>query len=253
MGIWDEAGGAKQIGHYENEIIRLVEYQHYIATRKLVDSDEDQAILEQALDQSKPAAPTRNRRGQLHYLLYTPFRYPPLKSGGRFHTRLEQSLFYGAEDLQTAMAEVAFGRFLFFRHTQAVCEPMTVPYTHFVARVRSDKAVRLTHAPFAVWRARISDPASYAESQVLGRAMREAGVELFSYFSARHPEGVNVGLFSVDAFAQNKPVAGKDKRWDVFMTAELVEFQRASITGKARESHVFKAQAFQVAGRFPVV
>lgn len=78
---------------YEDEIYRVVEGQYYVATRVLVDSGPEHETLEDILDQSKPAAPTYNSRGALHYLLYTPFRYPPLKSGGRFHSRIEQSIF----------------------------------------------------------------------------------------------------------------------------------------------------------------
>jgi hypothetical protein len=191
---------------YRNDIFRIVEGQHFIATRKLVDSDDEQRILEGILDRSKPPITTRNARGELHYLLYTPFRYPPLKSGGRFHTRFEQSIFYGSETLATSMAEVAFGRFLFMRHTQAQFDPMQVPYTHFVARVQSAKAILLTAAPFDAQCHAISHPATYAHSQPLGAAMRQSGAQMFTYRSARAPQGTNTGLFTPEAFAHNKPL-----------------------------------------------
>ena len=129
----------KNFASYSGEIYRIVEGQHFIATRKLVDSNEEQHILEEILDASKPPAPTSNKRGGLHYLLYTPFRYPPLKSGGRFHTLLEQSIFYGSEELKTSMAEVAYGRFLFMNHSEAQFAPMQVPDTHFRVQIKSEK------------------------------------------------------------------------------------------------------------------
>jgi RES domain len=149
---------------YENEIYRIVEGQHFIATRKLVDSDEEQRVLEKILDQSKPPVATYNSRGELHYLLYTPFRYPPLKSGGRFHTRIEQSIFYGAEDLKTAMAEIAYRRFEFMRHSSGVFQPMHVAHAHFTVLVKSATAVLLTNIPFVQYRGNVSHPSSYSTS-----------------------------------------------------------------------------------------
>lgn len=240
----------KHFQSYRGEIYRIVEGQHFIATRKLVDSDGEQNILEEILDASKPKAPTSNARGELHYLLYTPFRYPPLKSGGRFHTRTEQSIFYGSQELKTSMAEVAYGKFLFLQDTDAELEPMQVPHTHFVAKVKSKKTLLLTTAPFDAYHDAISHPASYAASQRLGNAMRDAGTELFAYDSARHPGGVNVGLFSVEAFQQNKPVQGKDRNWSVYISADTVEFKRAHVSDNDKESHVFALDDFCIDGKF---
>jgi len=238
---------------YAGEIFRLVEGQHFIATRKLVDSDDEQRILEDILDASKPSAPVSNKRGELHYLLYTPFRYPPLKAGGRFHTRFEQSIFYGSQDLKTAMAEVAYGRFLFMSHSDAQFAPMQVPYTHFVVRVKSTQSLLLQNLPFTQHREAISQPSSYNASQTLGSAMRECGTQIFTYLSARQNGGVNVGLFSVEAFAQNKPVSGKDGHWEVFITSNSVEYHRARATDNHKEAHVFTLNTFCNDGKFVAV
>lgn len=235
---------------YTREIYRLVEGQHYISTRPLVDSDEEHDVLEAILDASKPTAPTHNAQGPLHYLLYTPFRYPPLKTGGRFHTRIEQSIFYGSEELQTSMAEVAYGRFLFMQHSAAELAPMQVPYTHFVASVKSEKTLQLTKAPFDTHRAVLSHPTSYGASQAFGARMRQKDVELFTYYSARNPDGVNVGLFSVEAFQQNQPVKGKDGHWSVYISDDTVEFKRPHLSDNAKESHVFRHADFCIDGKF---
>ena len=46
---------------------RMVESQHIAATMKLVDTRDEQDMLESLLDQDKPARATD--KGQLHYLL----------------------------------------------------------------------------------------------------------------------------------------------------------------------------------------
>ncbi|MFZ4761192.1 MAG: RES family NAD+ phosphorylase [Alphaproteobacteria bacterium] len=237
---------------YENNIYRIVEGQHFIATRKLVDSDEEQRILEELLDQSKPTTSTCNSRGELHYLLYTPFRYPPLKSGARFHTIIEQSLFYGSEELTTSMAEVVYGRFLFAHHSAAQFKPMQVPYTHFVARVKSNQSLLLNAPPFENHRNDISHPSSYAQAQLLGSAMRQAGTELFTYYSARHIGGVNVGLFSPEAFQSNKPIAGREAHWSVYVSANTIEFKSAHLSKHEKKSYIFHRENFYIDQQFPV-
>ena len=66
---------------------RVVESQHVVSTRKLVDSGEEQALLEELVDRVKPPLPSDPELRRLHYLLSTPFRHPPLRYGSRFGTR----------------------------------------------------------------------------------------------------------------------------------------------------------------------
>jgi RES domain len=229
---------------YKGELFRLVEGQHFIPTRKLVDSDDEHAILENILDRSKPMAPMQNSKGALHYLLFTPFRYPPLKGGGRFHTQIEQSIFYASEKLETAMAEVAYRRFEFTQHSKAKLSPITIAYTHFVVSVASHKTIYLTKEPFDEERAKISDPLSYSYAQKLGTHMREMGAELFTYFSARTQEGINVGIFSPESFVENRPARGKEKQWVVYADQSAVEFYREDIDEDKTERCVFKIADF---------
>jgi len=72
----------------------MVEAQHVTSTRKLVDSDEEQQILEKEIDHVKPTLPDDAEFRGIHYLLSTPFRYPPLSHGSRFGTRHERSLWH---------------------------------------------------------------------------------------------------------------------------------------------------------------
>ncbi|MBL1294479.1 MAG: RES domain-containing protein, partial [Thiotrichales bacterium] len=52
---------------------RVVEHQYTVSTRKLVDTKDEQSILEDILEASKPPYPKATEK--LHYLLKTPFRY----------------------------------------------------------------------------------------------------------------------------------------------------------------------------------
>jgi hypothetical protein len=79
------------LSSFDDEIFRIVESQEEIATTNIVANLDEQNVLEQLLETSKPGA-----IGTVpHYLLSTPFRYPPLKHGSRFGTLFENSLFYG--------------------------------------------------------------------------------------------------------------------------------------------------------------
>lgn len=76
----------------------------------LVDTLEEQALLEQVLDDSKPAVPQDCRRH--HYLLFTPFRYgAAYPRGSRFRrVGLTPGVFYASLQTTTAVAEMAFWR-----------------------------------------------------------------------------------------------------------------------------------------------
>ena len=66
---------ARRAEPLDGSALRLVESQEQIATIALVGSLAEQAVLETC---SRPKPPLRSRRAGLHYLLATPFRYPPL-------------------------------------------------------------------------------------------------------------------------------------------------------------------------------
>src|SRR5262249_2227948 len=99
---------------------RVVESQHLFATRKLGDSAEGQAVLEELIEEAKP--PAGATRG-LHWLLFTPFRYPPLRHGSRFGTRRERGIWYGSRGQSTAFAEKAYYLLLFLEGTAADLTP----------------------------------------------------------------------------------------------------------------------------------
>ena len=226
-------------------LLRLVESQEQVATNQLVGSLERQAILEALLDATKPAL----RRGteRLHYLLATPFRYPPLKHGSRFGSRSEPSLFYGSLETQTVLCEAAYYRFVFWHGMGTPpAGKLDTQHTLFGAAYRTGHGLRLQDPPFAAHRAALASPSDYRASQALGTAMRGAGVEAFEFVSARDPAGgLNVALFTPRAFARKEPVS--QEAWLCELTGARVRFRAAH----GREIQDYPLELFQVAGRLP--
>ena len=201
--IWTRCAGDSEIRPLRASPWRVVEAQHQVSTRKLVDSAEEQSLLEEMIDSVKPPDVTR---GKLHYLLFTPFRYPPLPHGSRFGRRNERGLWYGSTDLRTAFAEVSYYRLLFLEGTRAELGTVTTALTAFTADMRTSRGIDLAMPPFDAFRRDIASPSSYQSSQALGAAMRDAGVEAFRYPSARDAEGgINVAAFVPAVFGKSNP------------------------------------------------
>lgn len=227
---------------------RVVEAQHIISTRKLVDSDAEHELLEELIESSKPALPPGREFEGLHFLLLTPFRYPPLRHGSRFGTRRERGIWYGSERVETALAEAAYYRLLLLEGTAAKLAPLTAELSLFQARVAARRGADLTTGPFLELRAAISSPTSYAASQQLGRDMRADDVEAFRYFSARDPRGgTNVGVFAPSGFARKTPSA--QQTWFCTVTGDSVEFTKKDLVAPRRVA--FARAIFLVDGRLP--
>ena len=245
--IWTRCAGSSRFRRFALEPWRVVESQFITSTRKLVDSDDEQEILEALLDRVKPPLPPDPTLARLHFLLYTSFRHPPLRRGSRFGTRLERGIWYGSLGLETALAEVAYYRLVFLDGTSADLGTVTVELSAFRASVRSRRGIDLTAKPFAAHEDAISSPSSYADSQRLGREMREAGAELAVYVSARdRKRGSNVALFA-PAFARRNPSALS--AWSCTATRTRVEFSKKDVFRKRR--FAFDRSEFEVEGALP--
>ena len=86
---------------------RMVETQHVAATMRLVDTADEQDLLEQMLEVSKPPLPPLSH--QCHYLLAAPFRYFP-QTGSRFRALRRSGVWYGADTPFAACSEIAYWR-----------------------------------------------------------------------------------------------------------------------------------------------
>ncbi len=203
--IWLESDGKIHIRPLMAKIYRLVESQEQIATLGLVNNVYEQGVLEDLIESTKNPLPSDT--SSLHYLLTTPFRYPPLKYGSRFGSTFEQGIFYGSLNIHTALLETAYYRFVYMLGPETPYEhSISNQYTSFSAKVRSNEGIFLDQAPFSKYELILTSPSSYIETQQLGSNMRESGVEIFQYISARDKDkGKNVALFSPKAFQSKMP------------------------------------------------
>ena len=99
----------------------------------LVDSLDEQQALERILDDAKPPVPTGARK--LHWLLFTPFRYPPPPGGSRFRGPNDPGVFYGADEVRTACAELGYWRWRHLNESPALAAMPVKPQTVFRAQL----------------------------------------------------------------------------------------------------------------------
>jgi len=193
---WDRAWFERGIAPKEMHAWRGVEAQHVVSTMRLVDTTDEQAVLEQLLEGSKPAPPSMKARK--HFLLYTPFRYRP-QHPSRFRAAGTLGLWYGAEDLYAACAEVAYWRHRFILDSAGLASAeLLTEHTFFQATV-SGAAIDLTAAPWVAARAVWTHASDYTGTQALADAARERQVQWICYESVRAPEHHCAAVLDVEA------------------------------------------------------
>lgn len=232
-----------------NETAWRIEADKSNSLRKLADSLEEQEILEELIESSNPIAIERDLF--LHSLLSNPFKHPPLEYGSRFAKKIEPSLWYGSLKLPTAMAEVAFYYFNRLRASENDFGLVQTSFAAFSAAIQTEKGINLTSYPFHDYVTRISSPNSYEESQKLGSAMRESGVDAIKYTSARDPQGINLALFTPNAFLNKKPHASSLQSWILYTSPDKqrIEFnQTHSMTPK---KFIFTVDQFFIDNELP--
>jgi hypothetical protein len=187
---------------------RLVEAQHRVSTLKVVDTVEEQAVLEDLLQNTKPSLPPECEH--LHYLLSTPFRYGAVyPTGSRFRrTGLTEGVFYAAEQPHTAVAEIVFYRLLFYAESPDTPWPSNAAeYTAFSVAYSTKTGIDLTRGKFEKQRAQWMHLTDYASCHALSDAARTVEIEAIRYASVRDPgQGMNIALLTCRAFRKAKPV-----------------------------------------------
>ena len=146
---------------------RLVEAQHYVSTLKLVDSVDEQVLLEGLIETTKPPLPPECR--ELHYLLSTPFRYGAVyPAGSRFRRAgMTEGVFYASETPQTAIAEMAFHHLLFFAESPGTPWPANpAEHTAFSAEYATRKAIDLTKGKYDAHRTLWMHHTDYSHCQL---------------------------------------------------------------------------------------
>ncbi|PJD90759.1 MAG: hypothetical protein CK424_08835 [Legionella sp.] len=231
MTLWQTCEGEKHIVSLNVEPWRIVEAQHISSSRDLVDTVEEHDFLEELLENTKPTI-EKNK----DYLIFTPFRYPPLQYGSRFGQHYEPSLWYGSIDLETAFAEVAYYRLQFFKDTEGQLDYVEIPMTAFRTLLHTERGIDLTRSPFKSHTAKISDKLSYHYSQPLGSAMRSAQIEAFVYFSARTlKKSKNIAAYTPEVFKPKKDqYIHHQQTWTCMANKHMIEFTRLGILKKER-------------------
>jgi len=226
-GTWTPHAVASEASRFAGDAWRAVEAQHIASTMVLVDSLDEQVVLERILEESKPPVPIRAR--DLDYLLFTPFRYPPPPGGSRFRGETDPGVFYCADEIRTACAELGYWRWRHLLDTPDL--DAMPPASQTVFRVRLDAtAVDLRKRPFVADRVRWTDPTDYRGCQALARAAREALVGAIRYESVRDPKrGGCCAVLDPDAFAKRAPL--EQQTWMLSVFRARVVWQRSHVIG----------------------
>jgi hypothetical protein len=213
----------------------MVESQHIAATMKLVDNRDEQDLLESLLESSKPPRP--DDTAGLDYLLATPFRYDPKRGGSRFRAVTDPGVFYGAESVRTAGAELGFWRWKFLQ--DAVDLERLEPVAHTAFRVEvATPVVNLQRSPFDADASTWQLPTDYGPTQQLARVARQANVGGILYRSVRDPQpSWCLALLTPAGFATPKPHAQRHT-WYLAVSPQEVTLRRES------ESMRFSAQGW---------
>jgi hypothetical protein len=244
--MWTPGALASEARPYRNDVWRIVELQYQAATMVLVDGLAQQDLLERMLEDSKPVLPPACRG--MDFLLATPFRYAPYPYGSRFRRAHQpEGAFYGAENAETAIAEIAFYRLLFFAESPGTVLPgAAVQHTAFGAVVVAEKTIDLTVGALAADAARWTHPTEYGPCQDLADAARAAGIDAIRYRSVRDPDGrQNLAVLSPAALTGKR--AGMLQTWHILLRPQAnavqawcemprirLEFSRATFAADPR-------------------
>jgi hypothetical protein len=188
---------------WSGTVWRMVEAQHTASTMKIVDNAAEQDILESLLEESKPVLPATALG--LDYLLATPFRYFPTGTGSRFRAPTDPGVFYAAQSVHTASAELGYWRWKFLKDAVDLERLEPVAHTAFSAEVNSS-IVDLRLAPFCNEAEKWMHPTDYRATQAFAREARQAGVGAIQYQSVRSPHPAwCIALLTPQAFSKPKP------------------------------------------------
>jgi RES domain len=221
---WISTAVASEARPLSKQAWRAVEAQHRVATMTLVDSLAEQAQLEALLDSSKPPVPAAALG--LHWLLFTPFRYPTSRYGSRFRRPYDPGVFYAAYQRSTACAELGYWRWRFLTESPTLESIDTLPQTLFKVAIKG-RAIDLRVAPFSREKG-FQDKTDHAYCQSFAAVARAAQVDAIVYRSARDPEaGSCVAVLAPGAFAKKAPLEAET--WNLSVTLERVIWQKTDV------------------------
>ena len=234
---WTPPALAAEARRQTLQLWRAVEAQHRVSTRRLVDTLAEQALLEDLLDASKPPLPAQ--AAQLHYLLATPFRYPPTQYGSRFRAVGDPGVWYGSDKLATACAELGYWRCRFVADSAGLTRLDGVAHTLFRAKAKG-QCVDLRAAAFAADTASWMHPSNYDRCQQLARQARLAKLAVIRYASVREPaHGGCAAVLEPQAFAGDD-VISETQTWFLSVDAHLATWIPSGAAHKAPTALEFR-------------
>lgn len=201
---------------------RGVEAQHVVSTMRLADNLDEQRVLEDLLETSKPPLPPET--AGRHYLIFTPFRYrSPVAS--RFRRAADPGVWYGAEEMETACAEVAYWKWRFLLDSDAIAgQALHTEHSFFQAKARG-RCADLTASPWKsaarTWR----DKTDYSGCQALAVEARNRDLAWIRYAAVRVPDGVAGAVLKMDALSVAEPF--EQQTWACKTTRAGAYLQRA--------------------------
>ena len=219
---WFDVAGA--IAQRRMAAWRGVEAQHVVSTMRLVDTVQEQDLLEQLLEASKPAAPPAAR--PTHYLLSTPFRYHPTHPS-RFRPAHAKGQWYGAQSVHAACAEVAYWRHRFILDSTGLLDQVLLTEHSIFQGVLEGSAIDLTVPPWVQARAQWTHGGDYGPTQAVAAAAQLRDVQWLRYESVRAPGEHCAVAFDVNALREPQPSLDHTiQRWVCKATRSSVMFTR---------------------------
>ena len=207
---------------------RMVETQYVAATMRLVDSADEQRVLEELLETSKPPLPPQAIGS--HYLLAAPFRYVP-PTGSRFRAVNSPGIWYGADDAYCACAEIAYWRQRFLVDSAGLTkQSISTEHSMYEASVQG-RALNLLSHPWVLAQKHWMHPGDYTETQKLATLVRDSQTEVtwIRYASVRASDHVCAAVFDPRSLTMVTP-DGRYEQWHCHTTAERVTLSN----GRAR-------------------
>lgn len=216
---------------WQGRVWRCIESQFRAATARITDSNDEQALLEDILEETKPPMPAPCRA--LHYTFGAAFRYGAYPRDSRFRRKgPTPGVYYASDEAITAVCETLWYRFAFFAASPETPLPRDpVEHTLVAAEIASQAMADLTRPPLKARSGDWTHPTDYSACLAFADEARAGGVTAIRYASVRDPDARgNVAVLSCEAFAAPQPTGWGTWRF-LFTTRGARVFDEAARRG----------------------
>jgi hypothetical protein len=218
LAIWTAPSLAREALPFAAPCWRLAKPPSGLGILKLVDTVEEQAVLQRSVQDAALLPPACRH---LDNALSASFsRRPAYPAPSRFRRAgFSPGVFYAAERVATAVAETAFYYLLGFVASPATPWPREpAVFQAFSAAVATGRAVDLTAPPLNADAPAWTHPTEYGPCQDFADQCRAADVAVIRYRSVRDPgHGDNVAVLDCAGFA--KPAPMDRQNWRIRINA----------------------------------